>query len=68
MTPDSRERARDRVLFQLKTKGPQTAARLAQRLKITAMAVRQHLAALAEEGLVEWEDERRPVGRPPRRR
>ena len=50
----------------LKTKGPQTAARMAERLGVTTMAVRQHLAALQEEGLVDYVDERRKVGRPAR--
>lgn len=66
MAADGRERARDRVLLQLKTRGAQTAAQLARRLDVTPMAVRQHLAALEEEGLVAWEDERRGVGRPAR--
>ena len=63
---DLRARARDRVLFQLKTRGAATAATLARRLEITPMAVRQHLAALSEEGLVAHTEERRPVGRPAR--
>jgi predicted ArsR family transcriptional regulator len=66
MTEDSRARARDRVLYQLKTRGEQTAARLAKKLAITPMAVRQHLAALEDEALVAFRDERRKVGRPAR--
>lgn len=66
MEPASTSSARDRVLFQLKTKGPQTAGQLAARQGVTAMAVRQHLAALAAEGLVTFTDERRKVGRPAR--
>ncbi|MBI3272395.1 MAG: transcriptional regulator [Planctomycetes bacterium] len=58
--------AQDRVLFQLKTKGPRTAAQLAQHLDVTPMAVRQHLYALATAGLVVHADERRRVGRPAR--
>ena len=58
--------ARERVLFVLKTKGPQTAARMAKRLSVTAMAVRQHLAVLQAEKLVDFTDERREVGRPAR--
>lgn len=58
--------ARDRVLFLLKTRGPRTAADLARLLGVTPMAVRQHLAALAGEGLVSSADERRKVGRPAR--
>jgi predicted ArsR family transcriptional regulator len=64
--PASTSSARDRVLFQLKTKGPQTAGQLAAHQGVTAMAVRQHLAALAAEGLVTFVDERRKVGRPAR--
>lgn len=66
MEPASNTSARDRVLFHLKTKGPQTAAQLARRLEVTPMAVRQHLAALAADGLVASADERRKVGRPAR--
>jgi predicted ArsR family transcriptional regulator len=61
---DSRARARDRVLLQLKTKGEQTAAQLANRLDVTAMAIRQHLAALEGEGLVDHAEAPRSVGRP----
>ena len=57
---------RERVLFLLKTKGPQTAARMAKRLGVTTMAVRQHLSVLQGEGLVGFTDERHKVGRPAR--
>jgi predicted ArsR family transcriptional regulator len=63
---DSRARARDRVLLQLKMRGRATAAALARRLDLTPMAIRQHLAALEDEGLVVHTEERRPVGRPAR--
>jgi predicted ArsR family transcriptional regulator len=63
---DPRSRARDRVLVQLKTRGRATAASLADRLDVTPMAIRQHLAALEDEGLVVHSEERRPVGRPAR--
>ncbi len=66
MAANGRERARDRVLLQLKTRGAQTAAQLGRRLEVTPMAVRQHLAALEKEGLVVWQDERSGVGRPAR--
>jgi iron-sulfur cluster biosynthesis transcriptional regulator SufR len=66
MKPDSRAPARDKILFYLKTKGPQTAARLASRLAVTPMAVRQHLYELENDGLVAYEDRRAPVGRPAR--
>jgi len=58
--------SRDRILYLLKTKGALSAAELARRLKITAMAVRQHLAALQQDQLVEFEVERGKVGRPRR--
>jgi predicted ArsR family transcriptional regulator len=64
--PASATSARDKVLFQLKTRGPQTAGQLASRLGVTAMAVRQHLYTLAGDGLVAFADERRKVGRPAR--
>jgi predicted ArsR family transcriptional regulator len=56
----------DRILYLLKSKGPQTAAHLAKRLGVTAMAVRHHLYGFGKDGLVESADERRPVGRPVR--
>jgi len=59
-------RARDKVLFHLKTKGPQTAAQLARRLSVTPMAVRQHLYGLEQDQLVSFIDERKRVGRPSR--
>ena len=59
-------RAEEGVLYQLKTRGPQTAAQAARRLGVTAMAVRQHLYRLKLAGLVGFTDERRKVGRPAR--
>jgi predicted ArsR family transcriptional regulator len=59
-------RAEEGVLYQLKTRGPMAAATIARRLKVTPMAVRQHLYRLHESGLVEYSDERRKVGRPAR--
>jgi predicted ArsR family transcriptional regulator len=66
MNPEVPGSGRGRVLFQLKTKGPQTAARVAKRLGVTTMAVRQHLSVLQGEGFAEFTDERRKVGRPSR--
>ena len=54
----------DRLLFLLKTRGPQTAAQLATALKITGEAVRQQLLRLSEEGLVSATAEPRGIGRP----
>ncbi|MBI3359041.1 MAG: transcriptional regulator [Nitrospirae bacterium] len=58
-TPGS---GRERVLFVLKTKGVQTAGRIAKRLGITTMAVRQHLAVLQGEGFVAFSDGPLDVG------
>lgn len=66
VTSDTSGTGRQRVLFVLKTKGPQTAAQMAKQLNVTTMAVRQHLAVLQGETLVEFTDERRKVGRPAR--
>jgi predicted ArsR family transcriptional regulator len=60
------DRSADRILLQLKSKGPQAAAQIARRLGVTAMAIRQHLYALRDDGLVTYDDERRKVGRPAR--
>jgi predicted ArsR family transcriptional regulator len=59
-------RAEEGVLYQLKTRGPQAAAQIARRLRVTPMAVRQHLYRLRVAGLVVFSDERRKVGRPAR--
>src|SRR5262245_38783608 len=67
MAPDfagNDARTAERILYLLKTKGPQAAGALAQRLHVTAMAVRQHLYRFRAEGLVKFSAERRPVGRP----
>ena len=60
------DRSSDRILLQLKTKGPQPAAQIARRFGVTTMAVRQHLYTLRDGGLVTYEDEHRKVGRPAR--
>ncbi len=44
---------RDRLLFLLKTEGPQSTAALGAALGLTGEAARQQLAKLAEDGLVE---------------
>lgn len=56
----------DRILHLLKARGPSTAAVLARRLGITSVAVRKHLAALAEARLVDFSEEKGRVGRPER--
>jgi predicted ArsR family transcriptional regulator len=60
------DRSADRILLYLKTKGPSAAVQIAKRLEVTAMAVRQHLYALRDDGLVTYTDEHRKVGRPAR--
>lgn len=60
------EAAADRILFLLKTRGPQTAAALAKATRVTAVAVRQQLMKLQSESLVEHRDARLTVGRPKR--
>lgn len=55
---------RSAVLSLLKREGPVSADRLAAKLGITAMAVRQHLYALGDDGLVAHEEEARARGRP----
>jgi len=54
----------ERLLLALKMRGPQTTAVLARSLGITGEAVRQQLARLTEEALVEASSEPRGVGRP----
>ena len=66
MFPMEQDRSIDRILWYLKTRGPQQAAQIARRLGVTAMAVRQHLYTLRDSGVVTYDDERRKVGRPAR--
>jgi len=58
--------SRERILHLLKTKGPRTAAAIARRLGMTAVAARQHLEPLDAEGLVAYDERRKGVGRPAR--
>ncbi len=57
-------RAADRFLVLLKTRGPQTSAELGSALGITFEAARQQLVKLAKEGFVESTSEASGVGRP----
>ena len=57
----------ERILMQLKMRGPQTAQALAAQLDLTSMGVRRHLESALEKGLVEYEDSGGKVGRPVRR-
>lgn len=62
--PAAESKTRRRIVKTLKTEGPMDSAGLAARLKVTPMAVRQHLYALQQEKLVSAEERPVPVGRP----
>ena len=64
MTAQGERKTRRAITKLLKTEGPIDSAQLAQRLGLTAMAVRQHLYALQREGLVASEQRPVPIGRP----
>ena len=53
--PAAESKTRRRIVKTLKTEGPMDSAGLAARLKVTPMAVRQHLYALQQEKLVSAE-------------
>ena len=55
---------RQAILRLLKQQGPRDSESLAAQLGISAMAVRQHLYALSAKGLVTYQEEPRPIGRP----
>jgi predicted ArsR family transcriptional regulator len=57
-------RTRHSLLERLKWQGARDAGALAEELGVSAMAVRQHLYALASEGLVTFEERSGKVGRP----
>src|SRR5260370_10033980 len=64
-TPDpGPKKTRRAVVKLLKSEGAMDAARLADRLGLTAMAVRQHLYELQREKLVTAEERSVPLGRP----
>jgi predicted ArsR family transcriptional regulator len=64
-TPDpGPNKTRRAVVKLLKSEGAMDAARLADRLGLTAMAVRQHLYELQREKLVTAEERSVPLGRP----
>lgn len=56
----------DKVLYLLKTRGPQTAQQLAGLLELTSMGARRQLEAAEEKGWVQYEDMADKVGRPSR--
>ena len=57
-------RTRRAIVHILKEEGAMDAGALAERLQISAMAVRQHLYALHGEKLVTYQERRQPLGRP----
>ena len=57
-------KTRRAIVKLLKTEGAPDSARLARRLKVTPMAVRQHLYALQQEKMVKAEERPVPLGRP----
>jgi predicted ArsR family transcriptional regulator len=62
MPPDSSSR----LLYTLKSRGPQATSALARALGITQVGIRQHLAKLHAEGLVAFDDQAGQIGRPKR--
>jgi predicted ArsR family transcriptional regulator len=68
MTEEKRQtgerKTRRAIVKLLKAEGPLGSAQLAERLGLTAMAVRHHLYVLEEEGLVTAEERPVPIGRP----
>jgi len=56
----------ERLLYLLKSRGPQATAAVARHLGITAVGARKHLQNLEARGLVRYEDRRQAVGRPKR--
>lgn len=56
----------DKILYILKTRGPQTAQFVAEMLDMTSMGARQHLQALHEQELVSTFDRSEKRGRPSR--
>ena len=56
----------ERLLYQLKSRGPQPAATLAAACAITPMGAHKQLQSLAAQGLVQSEDHVEGAGRPKR--
>ena len=57
-------KTRQGIVHLLKTEGPLTSAQLAEKLDLTAMAVRQHLYELESEKFVSVEERQGRLGRP----
>lgn len=56
----------DKILYHLKSRGPQTTGQLAEAFELTTMGVRQHLNALTKNSLIDFYTESTGVGRPTR--
>lgn len=55
---------RQKILMLLKKGGGMTASELGDRLKITSMGVRRHLITMERDGLVQYDEVQRGLGRP----
>jgi predicted ArsR family transcriptional regulator len=64
MLPSGDSKTRRAIFKLLKTEGPMHAEQMAERLGVTAMAVRQHLYELQRQKLVTAEERPVPLGRP----
>jgi len=68
MCPTAGNATREKILLRLKKSGPTTASGLADQLRVTSSAIRQHLCELQTEGLIDYEEVRAgTVGRPKKR-
>ncbi|BBH19129.1 hypothetical protein Back11_04740 [Paenibacillus baekrokdamisoli] len=61
---DSSTRTRRGIIDLLKQQGAMDVMALSSEFSLSGMAIRQHLNALQDEGLVTYEEEARPMGRP----
>ncbi len=56
----------DKILFRIKSHGPQSVTGLSTEFELTTMGVRQHLNSLTKNGLIEHFERNEGVGRPTR--
>ncbi|GKS13278.1 transcriptional regulator [Paenibacillus chitinolyticus] len=61
---DASTSTRRAIIDLLKQQGGTDVVALSSKFSLSGMAIRQHLNALKEEGLVTYEEEARPMGRP----
>lgn len=61
---DASTSTRRAIIDLLKQQGEMDVVALSSKFSLSGMAIRQHLNALKEEGLVTYEEEARPMGRP----